>query len=63
MANPRELKKFYMKVFEKNEDLYKEFLRLYDEAIKEGSSIPTDLAWIRFKEKYREDDEEGWVEK
>ena len=62
MADPRKLRKYYMKVFHKNVELYNEFLSLYDEAQKEGSAIPEQLAMIRFRERYVEGDE-GWVEK
>ena len=49
-----------MKVFFKNVDLYNEFLTLYDEAVKEQSTMPEETAWIRLREKYIEGDEE-WV--
>jgi len=62
MANPRELRKYYMKLFQKNVEQYNEFLGLYDEAVKEGSAIPEQLAMIRFRERYVEGDE-GWIEK
>jgi len=60
MANPRKLKKYYMKVFYGNEAIYKEFLKFYDQAVEEGSSIPEDVAWVRFREQYIDTDE-GWV--
>lgn len=62
MANPRKLRKYYMKMFFKNIDLYNEFLALYDEAVKEQSTIPEEVAWIRFRDKYIEGEEE-WIVK
>ena len=62
MANPRKLRKYYMKLFQKNVELYNEFLGLYDEAVKEGSAIPEQLAMIRLREHWVEGDE-GWIEK
>ena len=62
MADPRKLRKYYMKVFFKNVDLYNEFLALYDQAVKEGSTIPEEVAMIRFREIWIEGDE-GWIEK
>jgi len=60
MADPRELKKYYMKVFHRNMAIYKEFLKLYDQAKKEGARFPEDVAWVRFREQYIDTDE-GWV--
>ena len=58
--NPRELRKYYMKVFYGNEELFKIFLKFYDEAVKEGAAVPEDVAWVRFREHYIDTDE-GWV--
>ena len=62
MADPRTNKKYYMKVLNKDLELFKVFLSLYDEAVKEGSQIPEDVAWIRFRERYVNTDE-GWKER
>ena len=58
--NPRKLRKYYMKVFYGNKELFKVFLRFYDEAVKEGSVVPEDVAWVQFREQYIDTDE-GWV--
>lgn len=61
MANPRELKKFYMKIFQGNEEIYQIFVKLYDQAVEDGSAIPEEVAWIQLRKRYIETDE-GWVE-
>ena len=65
MGDPRErkVKRFYIKhVFFGNEELYKEFLKHYDEAVADGSTSAEDMAMIRFRDKYEETDE-GWIKK
>jgi len=47
-------KKYYMKLFRGDKDLYKEFLSLYDRAVEKGSAYPRQLAMIWFREKYTE---------
>jgi len=66
MSDPREkrAKKLYMKIFFGDEDLYNEFLQLYDAAVADGSASPEDAAMIHFRDKYVEIDEKpGWVER
>ena len=60
MADPRREKKFLMKIFGGDRDVYKDFLKFYDEAVAEGSMIPDELAFIRFREVYQETDT-GWM--
>ena len=60
MYDPRKEKKFLMKIFGGDESIHKDFLTLYDEAVAEGSMIPQELAWIRFREVYQET-ETGWM--
>ena len=60
MADPRKEKKFLMKIFGGDRDVYKDFLKFYDEAVAEGSMIPDELAFIRFREVYQETDT-GWM--
>ena len=62
MNEIKKLKKYYMKIFDRNNILWKEFLKLYNEAVAEGSEIPAEVAMIRFREKYIETDM-GWEEK
>ena len=54
MYDPRRAKKFLLKVFGGDREVYKDFLKLYDEAVAEGSIIPQEIAWIRFREVYQE---------
>lgn len=54
MYDPRKEKKFLLKVFGGDREVYKDFLKFYDEAVAEGSVIPQELAWIRFREVYQE---------
>jgi len=54
MYDPRKDKKFLLKVFGGDREVYKDFLKLYDEAVAEGSIIPQEIAWIRFREVYQE---------
>ena len=66
MMDPRDKndKKFYMKVFFNNKDLYDEFLELFDAAVEDGSTKPEDIAMIHFRDKYVEIDEKpGWIER
>ena len=62
MADPRKEKKFLMKIFGGDRDV--SFLMITsdsnDEAVAEGSMIPDELAFIRFREVYQETDT-GWM--
>jgi len=51
-----------MKLFHGNRAHYREFCALYDEAVKEGSKIPEERAWILWRERYFEGDD-GWIPK
>ena len=61
MADPREkrAKKFYMKIFFDDKDLYKIFLEYYDKAVEEDSAEPEAKAMIMFRDEY-EEIEDGW---
>ena len=54
MPDPRKDKKFLLKVFGGDREMYKTLLRLYDEAVAEGSVIPDEIAFIRFREMHQE---------
>ena len=54
MYDPRKEKKFLLRVFGGDREVYKDFLKFYDEAVAEGSIIPQEIAWIRFREVYQE---------
>ena len=56
--DPRKNKKRYMLIF-KDEKLYREFLKLYDKEIEEGSLYPAEMAMVEFREIYIRTDE-GW---
>jgi len=51
-ASPTENKKFFLKIFGKNKDTYDAFVSCYEQAVKEGSRIPSEIAWIKFRELY-----------
>jgi hypothetical protein len=51
-ASPTENKKFFMKIFGKNKDTYNAFVGCYEQAVEEGSRIPSEVAWIKFRELY-----------
>ena len=56
--DPRKKKKQYMLLF-KDEQLYREFLKLYDKEVEEGSLYPAEMAMVDFREIYVRTDE-GW---
>lgn len=51
-ASPAENKKFFMKIFGKNKETYDAFVKVYEQAVEEGSRIPSEVAWIKFRELY-----------
>ena len=55
----KKTKRLYKKVFA-DETLYDLFFSYYDEAVADGSAIPLERAWIKFREHYMEVDN-GWV--
>lgn len=59
--NPREVKKVYMKLFDKKKELFNEFCGYYDKFKKENSGIPVDRAWIEFRRHYTEDENGEWI--
>ncbi len=64
MADPRELKNIYLrKIFLSDEEIYKEFLELYDKYVEEGSAIPEERAWIDFHVLYRVSEEGNWEQR
>jgi len=60
MSDPRKNKKYLIKVFGGDREIYKEFLELYDQAVDEGWFYPDEIAWIRFRKIYHET-ESGWM--
>lgn len=58
----RRFKKVYMLIFDGRKELYDEFLKYYKEAVAAGSTIPEDVAMIRFRERWTEADDGMWVE-
>jgi len=54
--------KWIIKLLDRRDDLIRRWVELFKAACDEGSSIPTDLAWIKFNDEYIAT-EDGWEKK
>lgn len=57
----KQFRKFYMLLFNNRKELYDEFLKLYNEAVAAGSTIPEDIAMIKFRDRWMEGDDGEWL--
>lgn len=57
----KQFRKIYMQVFDNRKELYDEFLKLYNQAVKDGSTMPEDIAMIKFRDRWTEGDDGSWV--
>lgn len=57
----KQFRKFYMLVFNNRKELYDEFLKLYNEAVEAGSTMPEDIAMIKFRDRWMEGEDGEWL--
>jgi len=62
LSDPRTWKKYYVRfIFRGDKDAYEDFVRYYDEAVKNGNVYAVDMAWIEFNKVWYVDEEGNWV--
>lgn len=60
LSDPVKYRSIYLrKMFNGDKELYSFFVGLYKEAKKARAFFPVTIAWIKFRETYKETDE-GW---
>jgi hypothetical protein len=58
LSDPRHWKKVYMrKIFRGNKEAYEDFVRHYDDAVKNGNVYAVDMAWIEFNKSWYVDED------
>ena len=62
MSDPHLRRRVFMKAFGQNQQLLDFYIKLYDEAVAAGSTIPDVVAWIKFREVYIETPG-GWTKR
>jgi hypothetical protein len=62
LSDPRTWKKHYMKhVFRGNKDAYEDFVRYYDDAVRNGNVYAVDMAWVEFNKVWFVDEHGEYV--
>ena len=62
LSNPKTWKKVYLRyIFRGNKVAYEEYVRLYDNAVKNGSVHAVDMAWIEFNKSWIQNEEGEWL--
>jgi hypothetical protein len=62
LSDPRTWKKQYMKhVFRGNKDAYEDFVRYYDDAVRNGNVYAVDMAWVEFNKVWFVDEHGEYV--
>jgi len=63
VGDPRKFKKvYYNNIFFKNKEAYDFFVEMYDEAVKEGSRAPNQIAWIKFRDIWKQLPDGSWTQ-
>ncbi len=62
LSDPRHWKKVYLRhIFRGNKEAYEDFVKYYDDAIKNGNIQAVDMAWIEFNKVWYVDEDGEYI--